>query len=273
MTTHSQLYTSRTDFNYITFDHPSAYFVNSSTESINWTASQLALPSESSRQPKPSFPMTPPTAKNWLCLAPELRNKIHGYVIDDLATRVTTSDWPQDEAIEIMTLDNILHSKVKVSQTVVQPALSQVCRQLRREILPIFYGKYAFRIHCMHGTWTSHIHRAANALAVWLKSIGEDNAVLLRRLEIVCKYDHDSYRDREVMDFFMEYLAKEMRYRKVGGLSSDAVVVMGWETHASRVARCLVPEHNCDAKGKCDEADPVAKRTPAIKRGFSYAAA
>ncbi|KAK5009942.1 hypothetical protein BJ546DRAFT_1129308 [Cryomyces antarcticus] len=118
---------------------------------------------------------------SFLKLPPELRNRIYKLVL--------IRRWPIIADVWFM----VVHP----------PALTQVCQQLRRETLPIFYGANKF-IGDVIGDQTS--------LLLWFRGIGHENCRLIRQLQILVGPDLDHNGSAESPEWRFR---KELEYHNI----------------------------------------------------------
>ncbi|KAK5117196.1 hypothetical protein LTR85_008964 [Meristemomyces frigidus] len=110
-------------------------------------------------------------ALDLLDLPPEIRNCIYEYAVV----------MPEGEAIEIRTQYYAPHHGQGQ-----QPVITRVCRQLRRETLPMYYSMN--RLTTSVG-YIEDVQTQKIAVNAWLAAVGETNAGHIRRL--VVGYDGD----------------------------------------------------------------------------------
>ncbi|KAI9714822.1 MAG: hypothetical protein M1820_000111 [Bogoriella megaspora] len=105
----------------------------------------------------------------------ELRIAIHEYLVIDsepILTRI-----PNPRPITTKTPHASVQSP---SCRLAQPAITRTSRQLRREALPIFYGKNIFRDE----DWDRTGSPFESDFVIWLDRIGKQNRQLLRHIEL-----------------------------------------------------------------------------------------
>ncbi|TKA81415.1 hypothetical protein B0A49_00654, partial [Cryomyces minteri] len=117
----------------------------------------------------------------FLKLPPELRNRIYKLVL--------IRRWPIIADIWFMVVD--------------PPALTQVCQQLRRETLPIFYGANKF---------AGDVIGDQNSLLLWFRSIGHENCRLIRQLQILVGPDLDHNGSAELPEWRFR---RELEYHNI----------------------------------------------------------
>lgn len=70
-----------------------------------------------------------------------------------------------------------------------QPAITKVCRQLRQETLPIYYGANEFVIPAQvawtQDAWMARVRVSYPLAKRWLRAIGPDNVRLLRHVTVL----------------------------------------------------------------------------------------
>ncbi|KAK3686816.1 hypothetical protein LTR37_019449 [Vermiconidia calcicola] len=109
---------------------------------------------------------------NFLSLPPELRTEIYFLTLDIGQQLDFSSIAPRE--IELETTFQWLQTfRSKVQHELEQPALTRVCRQIRDETLPIFYGWTYVSTDFTH-FWVQHV------TFDWLVAIGERNRRLLK---------------------------------------------------------------------------------------------
>ena len=81
-----------------------------------------------------------------------------------------------------------------IKNGVEQPALTKVSKQVRDETLPIFYGSQSFLL--------TLFDREVDSASIfkWVRTIGKDNAGLLRKVSIVVRSNKDlKYAENELI--------------------------------------------------------------------------
>lgn len=123
--------------------------------------------------PRLSYPFVPRKDTFDLHKIPaELRNAIYGYCV------------VKPEPISISDKANLS-----------QPEITRVCKQLREESLPIFFGQNTFEhVHPNGGSAT--VLRSLTCLKTWLDNVGTKNLSLIRKMTIVVqKYATEPWSD------------------------------------------------------------------------------
>ena len=114
------------------------------------------------------------------------------------------------EAIDELRVKRRKEAKPYFQNKVVQPALTKVCRQLRKEVLPIFYGQNVFVV-----VGNGRSNGIARAAQLWLHAIGSKNRGALRQFYVLCWNYTLSRNMVKIMEDFEDELvvtsAKEMR--------------------------------------------------------------
>lgn len=78
------------------------------------------------------------------------------------------------------------------------PAISQVCRKLRYETLPIFYGANSFRIYLAQARERSEMEILSNKVREWMDAVAE-------KLPHMTKLIVENYRGRGEGDETLRY--------------------------------------------------------------------
>lgn len=172
-----------------------------------------------------------PTRSNFLKLPPELRNIVYEYALQNTAFDPTPCSAcfrgcvkVQEETTKSWALGHETRQrKVKNS------SLLQVCRQVNKEVAPMFYGgkTFHFKIDPLHesGAWF---------IKAWLERIGEKNVSFIDQLDVFTENWEDI--DKYLYEFnknehFKKAVKRGKKYKEVwddkGFLGSLGLLSLG----------------------------------------------
>ena len=136
-----------------------------SSDTMLKTFQEMTLNSASLKRKieQPALSKVPP----FLRLPAELRNRIYELTVVDLSRVISVvDDFPY---------------RKNIKAEVAQPPITKVCRQLRTESLPVFYGANVFKIEAQSRFRNALVPNRAIA---WLRAIGAANRSRLKHLYV-----------------------------------------------------------------------------------------
>ncbi|KAK6416596.1 hypothetical protein LTR95_017439 [Oleoguttula sp. CCFEE 5521] len=71
-----------------------------------------------------------------------------------------------------------------------QPPLTRVSRQLRREVLPVFYSRCIFNLHVAQPLTAPTCHIVAETVT-FFETMGPDHLALMRNIQLCINFDHE----------------------------------------------------------------------------------
>ncbi|KAK6442920.1 hypothetical protein LTR95_000798 [Oleoguttula sp. CCFEE 5521] len=115
-----------------------------------------------------------------------------------------------DPEVSLYYNDNDDGHRCFVQSCLHQPSLTRVCRQLRAEVLPVFYGIHHFHIELDQFRNSTNNSRRAfnNSIDGWLRSIGDTNLRYIRRFTMAAPVDVFSRKEFETVQ--LSYIRREM---------------------------------------------------------------
>lgn len=122
------------------------------------------------------------TSERFMDLPPELRERIASYYMADLESPVYKEDG--DDSVCMPANDD--GSTKRVLEHPTQPPLTQTCRLLRQETLPLFYKNCTFMIHLKGnpGNILKYYCRPGAESRAWLEAMEPENIKMLRNLSV-----------------------------------------------------------------------------------------
>lgn len=164
--------------------------------------------------------LDPETIFPFLQLSAELRNRIYELALIHPQTRYVPCRCPWSEMTIGSIEDPVCH----------QPPLTRLCRQIRNESLPVYYGNNVFivdydDIHYRRGV-------QCKIETGWLRAIGPHNRRSLQKVNIYCHSDAESRAE--------EYVERRMDGCRVRVTHEDADSESSWRycrMHLSEATR------------------------------------
>lgn len=174
-------------------------------------------------------------------LPAELRNLIYELVVVEAKT------------IDIVDPDHV-QGGPGVSERAKQPGIAQVCRQLRREVLPIFYSQNTFRVNACGYWYLSHAER--NCIW-WITRLRDSSKALVRNIRIctfACAASMiEGWNNSLLVNGVQDRICGDTHYNEPWRTAGKSTGILdGWTWVGDAAA-----EDGCDHSDLSPEDDPV----------------
>ncbi|KAK4503289.1 hypothetical protein PRZ48_006717 [Zasmidium cellare] len=164
------------------------------------------------------------TESRFMNLPPELRNRIYEFAVID------------SKPIDLVEPDPTRKSRCRRSNKTVQPPLTLVCRQLRHEVLPIFYALNTFKVTvCANTAYFDDWAGPAEYVAMrWVDRLSDLNKKHLGSIRI-CAFMSASdatedFHCNKLYNCAEERVWKDASYRPTkAGCMRDKRLLRGWK--------------------------------------------
>lgn len=160
---------------------------------------------------------SPPAATSLLALPPEIRQQIYDLVVINRPEHM-------DRRHQINIIPSYTAAQHSIQQ---QPALSCVCRTLRREVLPFYYAKNTFMISLDGVTVRKQGRTILNSDAYflkWLRAIGQRRCEDIRAIAVyVHSWNLNSWPKEMALSRHLDLLMQELRWNGVKGIRRAAL--------------------------------------------------